>query len=346
MPASMKKGIKIAAIVLVTGGLLFLSFRKVNWADVLRYGVNVHPLLFLLVVACVPLHLVTRAVRWRYLLIHEKKDVRFWSLFSAGAIGFTVSYILPGRVGEIVRPLVVARKEGVRPGFVIGTIVVERIFDIMTMCALLGIFLLARPLVAAGFQIKPEAAKILNLWGFIGVAASLGLLAVCLLFYLFREKAVALCAKVFKRLLPARFLEKVLELLHEFIDGLKFFHSLGNMLIYIGLSFVVWLGITFFYWIFFAAYGLGLPFVLLIPYIFMTGVGASIPTPGMVGGFEWFSITGLTLLFGVDQSQAAGLTIVVHALQLVVTCLLGYVILWKEGLSLLQLKNFRETMTP
>jgi len=216
----------------------------------------------------------------------------------------------------------------------------------MTMCALLGIFLLARPLVAAGFQINPEAAKYLNVWGLIGVAASFGLLVVCLLFYFFKEKALALCAKLLKRLLPARFLGKVLELLHEFIDGLKFFHSLGNILIYIGLSFVVWLGITFFYWIFFAAYGLGLPFVLLIPYLFMTGVGASFPTPGMAGGFHYFSILGLTLLFGVDQSQAAGLTIVVHALQLVVTCVVGYAILWKEGLSLLQLKSFRETMTP
>jgi len=93
----MKKGIRIALIALVTGGFLFLSFRKVNWADVLRYGTNVKPLFFLLVVACVPLHFVTRAIRWRYLLIHEKKDVRFWNLFSASAIGFTVSYVLPAR---------------------------------------------------------------------------------------------------------------------------------------------------------------------------------------------------------------------------------------------------------
>ena len=36
------------------------------------------------------------------------------------------------------------------------------------MCALLGVFLLARPLIAADFLLKPEAAKILNLWGLIG----------------------------------------------------------------------------------------------------------------------------------------------------------------------------------
>ena len=68
--------------------------------------------------------------------------------------------------------------------------------------------------------------------------------------------------------------------------------------------------------------------------------------PGMVGGFHYFSILGLTTLFGIEASQAAGLTIVVHALQLVLTCVLGYAILWKEGLSVFQLKKLGETMKP
>ena len=341
-----KKWIRAVLVILVMAGLLFLSFRNVNWADAYRFGIRISlPMLFLVLVLAT-LHMLTRSLRWKYLLIHEKRDVKLRNLLSATAIGFAVSYILPGRVGEIVRPLYLARKENVRPGFVLGTIVVERIFDVMTMCALLGIFLLARPLIAADFLIKPEAAKLLNLWGLIGVASSAVLMALCLLFFFFREKAVGLASRVLKAFLPARFLEKVLKLLHEFIDGLKFFHSLGTMLIYIGLSFVVWLGVILFYWVFFRAYGLSLPYALLIPYVFVTGVGASIPTPGMVGGFEYFSILGLTTLFGIDANQAAGLTIVVHAMQLVVTCLLGYAILWKEGLSVFQLRKLEETTKP
>jgi len=341
-----KTWVRAAIIILVMAVFLYFSFRKVNWPDAYRFGVRIALPAFLLVLALVPLHLVTRALRWKYLLIHEKNDVKFGNLLTALTVGFAVSYVLPGRVGEIVRPLYLARKEGVRPGFVIGTVVVERIFDIITMCALLGVFLLARPLVAAEFLLKPEAAKILNLWGLIGVASSVALMTICLLFYFFREKAMGLAARILKPLLPARFLGKVLTLAHEFIDGLKFFHSLGTMLIYVGLSFMVWLGIILFYWVFFRSYGLSLPYVLLIPYIFVTGVGASIPTPGMVGGFHYFSILGLTALFGIEASQAAGLTIVVHALQLAVTCVLGYAVLWKEGLSVFQLKKLGETMKP
>jgi uncharacterized membrane protein YbhN (UPF0104 family) len=71
-------------------------------------------------------------------------------------------------------------------------------------------------------------------------------------------------------------------------------------------------------------------------------VGASIPTPGMAGGFHYFSMVGMTSFLGIVKSQAVGMTIVIHAIQLVVTCLIGYAILWKEGISLFQLKKLGE----
>jgi len=48
-----------------------------------------------------------------------------------------------------------------------GTIVVERIFDMFTMCFLLGVFLLARPLYASRFQVSAEAHASLRFWGFV-----------------------------------------------------------------------------------------------------------------------------------------------------------------------------------
>jgi hypothetical protein len=50
----------------------------------------------------------------------------------------------------------------------------------------------------------------------------------------------------------------------------------------------------------------------------------------------------LTSLFDIDTNLAVGMTIIVHAAQVIVTCLIGYVILWKEGISLLQLKKLGE----
>ena len=50
----------------------------------------------------------------------------------------------------------------------------------------------------------------------------------------------------------------------------------------------------------------------------------------------------MTRFLNIEDSLAVSLTIVQHAVQLVVTCLLGYAILWKEGISLLQIKKLGE----
>jgi len=66
----------------------------------------------------------------------------------------------------------------------------------------------------------------------------------------------------------------------------------------------------------------------------------------MVGGYHAFSKEGLIQLFGMNPNEAVGLTVVFHAVQYIVTCLAGFIILWKDGLSLLQIKRLGEAKNP
>ena len=337
--------IRFGLITALTLIFLFFFFRSVDWREVARYLGAVNIPLFILSVFLAPLHLVTRSLRWDYLIRHEKKGVPFYSFFAANTVGFTVNAVFPGRLGELVRPLYLAQRENIKKGFCLGTIVVERAFDTFTMCFFLGLFLLARPLFTSRFQAGAEGYASLRLWGIVGLALSVFLLAFILSMYFFREKTLAIIARLLKPF-PEKISHKVLAVSEEFICGLKFFHSLQNLLMYTLYSFIVWLGIILFYWIFFLAFGIKLSYFLLVPYVFLTMVGASIPTPGMVGGFHYFSRLGLTSLYGNDPNLAVGVTIVVHALQIVVTAVLGYAILWKEGMSLFQLKRLGEKAEP
>lgn len=339
-----KHWIRLGIIIFLTFIFLYFFFRSVQWKEVFRYLTKVNLPLFILVLVLGPLHLATRGLRWSILLRHEKKGVKFFSLFAGQAIGFTVIFIFPGRIGELVKPLYVAQREKMRKGFCLGTVVVERIFDIFIMCFLLGVFLLAKPLYSSFFKVKPEAYSHLFTWGIVGVAFASVMLLFSLSFYFFREKTLAIVSFLLKPF-PPKVSQKVLELSDEFIEGLKFFHSVSTFVMYTLMSLVVWLGIIFYYWIFFLSYHVVIPYFLLVPYIFLTMVGASIPTPGMAGGYHYFSKLGLTLLYGLDPNLAVGMTIVVHAVQLVVTCTIGYVILWKEGLSLIQLRKLGEDTT-
>ena len=333
-----KTWVRLVIIFFLTFIFLYFFFRSVEWKEVLNYLTDINLKFFILIIILVPLHLVTRAIRWNYLLKYEKRGVSFYSRFAGNAVGFTVTLIFPGRLGELVKPLYLAQKENMRKGFVVGTIVVERTFDIFTMCALLGIFLISKPLYSSIFQVNEEAYSSLKLWGIVGVAFASFMLIIALSLIFFREKTLSIIA-FFLKPLPQKLSQRILEFIREFIQGLKFFHSVGNFLLYTLLSFVVWLGIIAYYWVFFYVYDSPIFFFFLFPYVFLVMVGASIPTPGMVGGFHYFSKLGLTSLYGMDVNLAVVMTIVVHAVQVVVTCLVGYVILWKEGISLFQVKR-------
>ncbi|MBN1272261.1 MAG: flippase-like domain-containing protein [Candidatus Aminicenantes bacterium] len=333
-----KTWIRTGIILLLSLVFFYFFFKNVNLKEVLSHLTDVNVFFLILIIVLVPLHLVTRALRWHYLLKHEKEGISFFNRFAANAVGFTVTLIFPGRLGELAKPLYLAQKENMRKGFVLGTVVVERIFDIFTMCFLLGLFLIAKPFYSSYFNVDKEIYSRLQFWGIIGVAFASVMLLLSLSLYFFKKKTMKVIM-FFLRPFPGKFSVKVRELLDEFIEGLKIFHSIGNFLMYVLLSFIVWLGVIFYYWIMFFAYNIKISYFLLFPYVFLTMVGASIPTPGMVGGYHFFSKYGLTAIYRIDDNLAAGMTVVIHAVQVIVTCIIGYAILWKEGISIFQVKK-------
>ena len=340
----MKKN-HIRAIVLfaLTFVFLFFFFRSVEWSEVLGYLDDIDFKLFIVLLLLVPMNFAFRAIRWQCLLKHEKDGVSFYNRFAGNAVGFAVTFLFPGRLGELVKPLYLAQKEGLKKGFVIGTVVVERMFDLFNMCFLLAVFFISRPLYASIFniEIEQEAYSNLALWGIIGMAIAIVILLVTLSLYFFKEKTLKLIA-FFLKPLSKKWREMIMGLIDEFIEGLKFFHSVGDVFVYIFWSLVVWINIAVFYWIWLVAFDVRVPFFYIFPFVFLTMVGASIPTPGMVGGFDYFSKYGLITLYGVEANLAVGMTLVVHAIQLAVTYVVGYGILWKEGISLVQIKKLGE----
>jgi uncharacterized protein (TIRG00374 family) len=336
------KTLKIGVAAVLSLVLLYFFGRSVPWKDVPAHIADVNVPLFLLAVLLSAFHFVTRSLRWHVLVAREKIDVRFRNLVAANVVGSTVSSVFPGRLGELAKPLYLARKEDLRPGFAVGTVVVERLFDMTTNCFLLGLFLVARPLFAGSWPIGKEAGDRLTFLGIFGMAIAAAMLAVILLLYFYKERALRVVGFILKPF-PAKARAAILALIREFVEGLRFFRTGRQLGLFAVLSLIVWLGIAFFYWIFFFAYHVRLPYFLVIPYVFLTAVGASIPTPGMVGGFDYFSKLGMVTLCGLEPGRAAGLTLVFHAVQITVTCVLGYAILAREGLTLFQLKRMGES---
>ena len=97
-----------------------------------------------LLAAAVGLTLITyvvRTERWQYLLEPLGKT-RFQVAFRATVIGFAASSVLPARAGEVLRPYLLARREGLSATATFATIIVERILDLVAVLVLLATYLI------------------------------------------------------------------------------------------------------------------------------------------------------------------------------------------------------------
>ena len=111
----MSKHVRSLAVgIVLTVVFLYFFGRSVAWKEVPAQIVDVNIPLFLLTIPLSVFHFVTRSLRWQVLIAREKPDVRFRNLVAANIVGFTVNAVVPGRLGELVRPLYLARKEGLR----------------------------------------------------------------------------------------------------------------------------------------------------------------------------------------------------------------------------------------
>ena len=115
-----------------------------------------------------------RAWRWRYLL-KPIKTVRVGSLTSAIFIGWSITALLPGRLGEVARPVLVGRREGISKTAAFATVVLERLFDLFTVLLVLVSYLLFFPLPSA---LDGEGASIIAGMRVSGVAVLVGLAVV------------------------------------------------------------------------------------------------------------------------------------------------------------------------
>jgi glycosyltransferase 2 family protein len=85
-------------------------------------------------VACYPVVHVLRAGRLGLLL---GGGVPFWRLFSINTVGFLAINVVPLRLGEAVRPWLLAEREGVSWGRAIAAIVLERLLDMLMLLLML-----------------------------------------------------------------------------------------------------------------------------------------------------------------------------------------------------------------
>jgi hypothetical protein len=252
-------------------------------------------------IGCIYFGYVFRAVRWA-LLIRPNKKVGLFSLLGSQVIGFT-GVALIGRVADLTRPYLVAKRTGLALSTQIAVYIVERLFDAGAMALIFSSVILLSP---AGALPHPEVFKRVGFWGLAATVAGALFLAVIRLaggvVATFFEKSIGVLSK--------KLGVAVGEKIRSFRAGLNTLRTLTDFALTLALSLVMWGLITMAYLATVRAFvaspqlasmSLAQGMVLLAS----SGVASIIQLP-VVGWFTQIGIVAgvLMKLFAVDPESA------------------------------------------
>ncbi len=303
------------------GARLDRVWVEIREADGLLVGVSL---------AATVVTMAIRAVRWQYLL-GPLGGARFWPAFRTTTIGFAANAVLPARPGEVIRPYLLARQEGLSVPSTFATVVVERLLDSATVLLLLAAFVLV---FDPGMGAQDGAVYRLVRAGGLAVGSGTVVLLAVLFAAAGRPAALGRWGLKLERLLPGRIAHAVAHLLQHFAEGLAIVRAPGRLALTLLLSLLLWLVIVVMIWAGIRAFHIELPFTGTFLLLALIAVGVSVPTPGGVGAFEAAVRIGLTSFYGVQNDRAVGAALVLHAASVLPTIVLGFLFLVQDGLDL------------
>jgi len=320
------------AILAATFALLWLFFRGANLGEIRESLLSAKPAaIFWSLVATMATYPI-RAIRWQGLLLPLGR-AGLANCFTATVIGFMVNFLAPGRLGEIARPYLLARREGFSASGAFATILLERMFDLVTVVLFVAFWLLAGPKRAR----SEEIVSSLEIGGVLGLGFAVVALASMFLFARYPEPSMAV-ARWFLRVLPRRLAARVASFLETFRGGLGVLVHGSGLVKASLLSILLWAAICLSFWLAARAlavdFGFGDTFLVIG---FLT-VGVAVPTPGGIGGYHYMCSLALTTLFGISPSPAAAVALVAHAISFLPVTVLGILLFVKAGLTVSEFK--------
>jgi len=319
---------KILLVSALGGGCLILFFHKVDWAGVGRSAERiplVYPVLFALGIF---LSYLIRAWRWG-ILLRPYGESEFKNRYNSIVIGYLVTYLLPGRLGEVARPAYLARKENTKLASALATVVFERLVDAWLILTLLALSL--------GFLFRGGSPGLTHLrsaalWGTGILFAGLVFVLLCRVpaFLNLVERGL----RRISRALPGAAREKTVQTVLSFLSALLPRLNRKQTLFYGFGTILLWTLIIGQYWLLSLAFaGMQLGMSKAVIYFAVVFFSSAVPTPGMAGSLDLASRFALTVLFGVEEQTAIAYTILFHFLLLAVTFVLGALVGWREGWS-------------
>ncbi|MEB3198747.1 MAG: lysylphosphatidylglycerol synthase transmembrane domain-containing protein [Candidatus Sericytochromatia bacterium] len=313
----------------LSGICLFLVFRKVDTTRLLASlsGLNVGYLLAALGVFLSTF--LVRALRWKTLL-STSQALPTRQVLGIVMIGYMANNLLPARLGEFVRAYVLRVRTGIRKSTSLATILVERIFDGLSLLFILGALLLAHKL--GWLSLKHDFPDSIQWAGGFAGAVFVSAFAVLLALEMHAPLGDTIRG-LLRKWLPDGLATRLCELLDAFVEGIGCVRNAGVMAFVMGASLLIWSieGVT--YALVGQAFHLELPLRAFLITMVIVNLGTLIPSaPGFIGTFQLFCWISLGL-FAIPKETAVSYGLVLNLLEYLPVTIIGVACLLAMNLS-------------
>jgi len=309
--------------------LLAFCLKDIRFSEIETLFRRISYLFLIPAIGSTFLFVIFRGLRWR-LIISQRKRIRLFralTLFSAGQI---LNIAMPALTGQVGRMFLFAKKETLRKTFVFSTMVLEILFDAISLV----VFLLLTSLAFVFPQEYRSLSIILSCVTFV-------VLVVLYLTLHFRSRLEEFGRRHFRHRWPGVYIA-VKKFIRSFTKGIELLRSSQHLLGSLVFSLLSWTFHMLVIYFLFKSFGFGLPLAAAAAVMLINTVALAIPiTPGNVGTFEVAVSTSLAA-FSINRSDAVLCALALHLLDLLPTYLMGIVFLHFEKVSIKEIKTRHE----
>ncbi len=295
--------------------LLWLAFKGQDLKKILHEMLQARPLYVMLSVLCGFVAFVLRAYRWNMLIKPLGFQPRLLHSSWALAIGYMANIAIP-RMGEISRCITLNRTDRIPIDRLFGTVITERIIDVIVLAlSTLLVAILQFGLLDDFFQ-QHILVRSDNSGQFLISLLVLALVALLVsLWLLFSGTS-----------LSVRLKEKIILMIRGLLDGLLSFLKVNNKLMFIIHTLLIWILYYFSTYLCFFALNatshLGWLEGLFI--LVAGGLAMLVPVQGGIGAYHYI-VSQALLLFGIKEQDSLAYATLIHASQMFMFIVLGFI---------------------
>jgi len=334
-----RKIIEFVALLVLAALIIWLFGRKLDWRQVKVSVQNSDWDLILIAIVIILLAYLWRVVRWQALL-KPLTPTSLREVWIATCVGFAAVLTI-GRAGEVVRPVALPmRDRRVRPAAAFVTIMIERLYDTITVVLMFAINLL---------WFKPTSSAAEFGWVRIIGFSFLAVLLVGIGFLVwFRRRSAGFINWLDNRIVPRsslvlRIKKALLSTLEQLATALSVLSDVKLLGVTVFWSFVLWGSVIAANMLVCRAFGIRFGVSQVIFVLGWSMVGSVVPTPGGAAGAFHAATAAALILLGVGRDQAAAIAIILHLVDFGPAAVFGLFYFLRGDVNLARLRSLVST---